>query len=306
MEDPSGNEFSQITEQLTEQLNGILTDMLSTAQTHRNPNNLINFRMVYTNPFEHTGTEHTGIEHTGTEHTGIEHTQPESIRNLFSLLHHRSHRLPRTPFFSRRIRLAPLIHPTSLNDILRHSMENTGGTKQVASDETLESIASLSETTDISTDEECPICMDGFSTDNGITVECGHIFHRGCITEWFKGDHRCPVCRHEYPSKEISLVEPDDVSMNQEEYEHETNDPGEDTNNDNDTYIDSDEDILDRPSENVTTSTAMRSFENMIRERLSSTFEEELNEERLIQQAIFNSLREPMPYDISDANNESD
>jgi len=285
MEDPSGEDFSQISNQLTNQLTEILTEMIPSVQTRANVNGLINFRMTYTNPFESNNV------------------RPPTIRNLVSL----ARNFPRTPFFTRRNPLTT----TTMSDILRHSMENTGGTKKVATDELLESIAKIPECTDISVDEECPICMDGFSDGNGIKVECSHIFHRDCITEWLRGDNRCPVCRHEYPSKEISLAPvvdtsglqvdpPEDISSNVDEL-------------DPDTESDTDEEIVQPlnsiPSRNIPMNTAMnsaiRSLETMLRGVFVDTVEDELREERMIQQAIFESIHEPIPHDISGSNNES-
>lgn len=57
---------------------------------------------------------------------------------------------------------------------------------------------------------ECPICLDYISYDNIITDnilniknkngviqlnKCKHIFHYNCLTEWFKKESSCPLCR---------------------------------------------------------------------------------------------------------------
>ena len=119
----------------------------------------------------------------------------------------------------------------SLRNILRESMNDTGGVKKVASDEVLKAISELPEATDIPDEEECPICMDGYGDISGVRVECGHIFHKECITEWLMENNQCPVCRHEYPCKEVSLM----PSISNEE---DTHDPDE---------ASSDSDIEDGP-----------------------------------------------------------
>ena len=42
----------------------------------------------------------------------------------------------------------------------------------------------------------CTICRDNFE-DNSIVrkLNCGHIFHIGCIDTWFESNIRCPICR---------------------------------------------------------------------------------------------------------------
>ena len=47
---------------------------------------------------------------------------------------------------------------------------------------------------------ECSICLEKYKFGNSLTfLECGHLFHRKCIYEWFMNsvnyDLKCPVCR---------------------------------------------------------------------------------------------------------------
>jgi hypothetical protein len=72
-------------------------------------------------------------------------------------------------------------------------------------------------------------------------------------------------------------------------------------------------DSLENVFGNATLNSAVRSLENMLRDTFTNTLADQLQEDRLIQQAIFDSLREPMPvddpieaHDISGSNNESD
>lgn len=44
----------------------------------------------------------------------------------------------------------------------------------------------------------CAVCQDNLTVTNASTheLQCGHVFHSGCIIEWFRrGENSCPVCR---------------------------------------------------------------------------------------------------------------
>ncbi|XP_063228601.1 E3 ubiquitin-protein ligase TRAIP-like isoform X4 [Bacillus rossius redtenbacheri] len=42
----------------------------------------------------------------------------------------------------------------------------------------------------------CAICLQSFdSTSHLSATTCGHVFHRGCLMEWFSRTQTCPVCR---------------------------------------------------------------------------------------------------------------
>ena len=61
--------------------------------------------------------------------------------------------------------------------------------------------------------ESCIICLDNFKTieelkkfedsekkefiENEEILECGHKFHKKCISEWMKKEKKCPICRME-------------------------------------------------------------------------------------------------------------
>jgi hypothetical protein len=43
---------------------------------------------------------------------------------------------------------------------------------------------------------ECCICCSKYmKNEEYIKLECGHLFHSGCIEEWVKYKKNCPVCR---------------------------------------------------------------------------------------------------------------
>ena len=47
-------------------------------------------------------------------------------------------------------------------------------------------------------DLNCSICQEGI-TEPGATriIECGHLFHPNCISEWFTRSVHCPMCRYD-------------------------------------------------------------------------------------------------------------
>lgn len=43
---------------------------------------------------------------------------------------------------------------------------------------------------------QCAICMESFLTRDPVNGDCGHIFCRACIDQWFKETKStCPTCR---------------------------------------------------------------------------------------------------------------
>ncbi len=44
--------------------------------------------------------------------------------------------------------------------------------------------------------ESCTICRERFNSNSIVRkLQCGHIFHIGCIDTWFENNISCPVCR---------------------------------------------------------------------------------------------------------------
>ena len=44
--------------------------------------------------------------------------------------------------------------------------------------------------------DSCSICTDNFLDSDVVSVlDCGHIYHPTCITEWGKYKPNCPVCK---------------------------------------------------------------------------------------------------------------
>lgn len=43
----------------------------------------------------------------------------------------------------------------------------------------------------------CAICQEQVSSSAVKIRQCGHVFHRTCISQWFRSSVRCPVCRQD-------------------------------------------------------------------------------------------------------------
>lgn len=69
----------------------------------------------------------------------------------------------------------------------------------------------------------CAICQDTIiSTDSARRlVACGHVYHRGCIDEWFRRSVYCPSCRHDIrlplPQPSASAASASAASQQQQE-----------------------------------------------------------------------------------------
>lgn len=42
---------------------------------------------------------------------------------------------------------------------------------------------------------DCSICMEFNDKDVIVATECGHVFHKDCVTPWIHGAGTCPTCR---------------------------------------------------------------------------------------------------------------
>lgn len=53
--------------------------------------------------------------------------------------------------------------------------------------------------------EQCAICKENFEVEDNIThLECRHILHTDCISEWVQYKSECPVCRGEIKTIDTS------------------------------------------------------------------------------------------------------
>ncbi|KAK4402718.1 E3 ubiquitin-protein ligase RING1 [Sesamum angolense] len=55
---------------------------------------------------------------------------------------------------------------------------------------------------EMSEEEWCSICLEGFDNSDGARLPCSHMFHKNCILRWLQGNHVCPLCRYELPVDE--------------------------------------------------------------------------------------------------------
>ena len=67
---------------------------------------------------------------------------------------------------------------------------------------------------DIETEyESCTICRERFQSNSIIRkLQCGHIFHIGCVDQWFENNVRCPVCRTDLRDYDNEETEDEDNS----------------------------------------------------------------------------------------------
>ena len=52
-------------------------------------------------------------------------------------------------------------------------------------------------------DKICAICWEDVNNPS-VTLNCGHRFHYGCLSEWSKRSNECPMCREQFISRSTS------------------------------------------------------------------------------------------------------
>lgn len=89
--------------------------------------------------------------------------------------------------------------------LLRHRLEShvaghvcycTGNT--ALRERTLEQILDQQPPNTPGDDETCSICFDDYVSEDTVAtrLECGHIFHRSCLSDWLHEQPTCPLCRN--------------------------------------------------------------------------------------------------------------
>jgi len=57
------------------------------------------------------------------------------------------------------------------------------------------------------TAQSCQICLSKLGQANRVTrLPCKHAFCEGCIQEWLRLHHTCPVCRWEFPERDTQTL----------------------------------------------------------------------------------------------------
>ena len=59
-----------------------------------------------------------------------------------------------------------------------------------------------------SSSNNCAICQEVISSGGVKIRQCGHEFHRNCLTNWFALSVRCPVCRHDIREDRVIQTQP--------------------------------------------------------------------------------------------------
>lgn len=55
--------------------------------------------------------------------------------------------------------------------------------------------------------EPCSICMETITQRNVKQLDCGHMFHKKCISTWKNEGHRsCPLCREPFDMPEFKVT----------------------------------------------------------------------------------------------------
>lgn len=85
-----------------------------------------------------------------------------------------------------------------LSEALNRSLNEYNANKKVLNEQDISKFSHMVNDGELN-DQSCSICMEKFKRgEEYIFLPCEHIFHKDCITESFKHDSRCPICRKDY------------------------------------------------------------------------------------------------------------
>lgn len=133
--------------------------------------------------------------------------------------------------------------------------------------------------------DTCPISLERFGNNDNVRQihHCGHIFSDNALTEWFRSNVRCPVCRYDIRNYVVNTTNNNTSSIN-------TND---NTNNDNINRTHSEDSLEDS---NETTSAPTTQPVN-INERQSSTNNTNISNVNFVRNPISNTI-DQVEFDI--------
>ena len=78
---------------------------------------------------------------------------------------------------------------------------------------------------------DCAICLVLIGTEETVTTECGHVYHKICIADWCKIRSTCPSCRGPIHSG-VNWWEDDDYQASDTEEHNDDDDITDDDEND--------------------------------------------------------------------------
>ena len=56
----------------------------------------------------------------------------------------------------------------------------------------------------IQSDDDCPICLDKLNDEKIVLqTNCGHHFHKECLTRSIKTSEKCPICRATFQKAKV-------------------------------------------------------------------------------------------------------
>lgn len=172
-----------------------MTRMRTRAATRRNLNNLLGeLRNLYPNS---TDTNTTPIPR-----------EPPSF-NTTGNLNNNTTINPLNENLTPRVNYSRYTYPSLFNQpdmieiTLNHNGErlvnNLEDVQVYPSLRTLRESSTIHSYGNLETDQEtCSICRESFEQTSIVRkLACGHIFHIGCVDEWFETNIRCPLCRQD-------------------------------------------------------------------------------------------------------------
>jgi Ring finger domain len=88
-----------------------------------------------------------------------------------------------------------MINYREISDILETVLQNSMNDTELKRDESIK-IDFRVEKYKINDQKQCPVCQENYSENQDVALlNCNHIFHIKCISDWGKYKQECPLCR---------------------------------------------------------------------------------------------------------------